>query len=80
MFLDPLPDGAPGALPPSRAALMSVRRNGQGWRLPRALRGSGISTTASIRLLYFRLSITHYRPHVAVGVIVGDGPHFSRGL
>src|SRR5919199_1509892 len=62
--------------PPTRAAEIRVRRSGQGCRLPRALRGSGTSTTASIRVLEYGWSITHVPWYGEVPVIVNAMDHF----
>src|SRR3712207_4150883 len=67
------PIARPLRWPHTSAALISVRSRAQGWRLPRALRGSGTSATASIRLLYCLPSITHHPLYLVVKAIVGDG-------
>src|SRR3712207_3111661 len=70
------PIARPLRCPQTSAALISVSRSAQGWRLPRALRGSGTSATASIRVLYLQRSITHHPLYLVVKAIVGDGyPH-----
>src|SRR5919199_6745986 len=67
------PIARPLRCPAPSAAAINVIISPHGWRLPRALRGSGTSVTASTKVLYWGASIIHHPLDLSVKAIVDDG-------